>query len=42
VLVKVEIDLKKTLDEQWLITRTEILAINNQPTKWSNVGYIDW
>jgi ketosteroid isomerase-like protein len=42
VLVKVEIDLKKTLDGQWLIIRTEILAINNQPTKWSNVGYIDW
>ena len=42
VLVKMEIDLKKTLDGQWLITRTEILAINNQPTKWSNVGYIDW
>ena len=42
VLVKVEINLKKPLDGQWLITRTEILAINNQPTKWSNVGYIDW
>ncbi len=42
VLVKVQIDLEKGLDGNWLITRTEVLAINNQPTKWSNINYPNW
>ena len=42
VLVKVEIDLRKTPDGNWLITRTEIQTINSRPATWSNVNYENW
>jgi hypothetical protein len=42
VVVKVQIDLEKGSDGNWLVTRTEVLAINNQPTKWSNINYPNW
>jgi ketosteroid isomerase-like protein len=41
-LVKLSIDLKKTPDGNWLITRAEILTINNQPAKWTNINYENW
>jgi ketosteroid isomerase-like protein len=42
VAVKVQIDLEKDPDGNWLVTRTEVLAVNNQPTKWSNINYRNW
>ena len=37
MLVKAEVHLKKQQDNNWLITRTEILALNNQPAKWRDI-----
>ena len=38
MMVKVELDLQKQQDHRWLITRTEILEINKQPTKWEDIS----
>lgn len=42
IIIEVQIDLQKTPDRSWLITRTEIQAVNNQPAKWTNVNYPNW
>lgn len=39
LLAKVKIELEKQSDNRWLIKRTEVLAINNQPAKWTDVSY---
>ncbi len=39
LLVKVKIELEKQSGGPWLIKRTEVLAINNQPAKWTDVSY---
>jgi ketosteroid isomerase-like protein len=42
VLVKVEINLKKGTNGNWLVTQAEILAVNGRPSKWSEAGYPNW
>ena len=42
MLIKAEIRLQKQPDGNWLITRTEILAMNNQPAKWQDVKHGDY
>ncbi len=42
ILVKVQLDMEKGSDGNWLINQTEILAVNDQPSKWDNVNYQDW
>jgi len=42
IVVEVQIDLQKTPAQNWLITGTEILRINNQPAQWTNVNYETW
>jgi hypothetical protein len=39
MLVEAEIELQKSPAGDWLISRIEILRVNNQPTKWSNISY---
>jgi len=42
ILVKVQIELEKGTDGNWLVSQTEILAVNNQPSQWEKVNYPDW
>ena len=42
MLFKTQIRLQKGLDKNWLINSIEILEINKQPAKWSDVGYGQW
>ena len=37
MLIKMEVRLHKQPDQQWLITRAEILAINRQPAGWTQI-----
>lgn len=42
MLVKAEVRLQKQPKGNWLINRTEILAMNNQPAKWHDVKHNGW
>jgi hypothetical protein len=42
VLVKARIELEKGSEGNWLVSRTEILAVNNQPSQWEKVDYGNW
>ena len=42
ILVKVQIELEKGSDGNWLVRQTEILAVNNQPSQWEKVDYSNW
>ena len=42
ILIKVQIELEKDTDGRWLLSQTEILAVNNQPSQWKNITYPDW
>jgi hypothetical protein len=42
VLTKVKVELQKQPDNQWLISRAELLEIDLQPTSWRNVRQMRW
>jgi hypothetical protein len=42
IIVEVKVDLQKNPDGNWLITHTEIQAVNGKPASWSNVNYENW
>jgi hypothetical protein len=42
ILIKVQIELEKGSDGKWLVSQTEILAVNNQPSQWEKVDYRNW
>lgn len=42
VLTKVKVELQKQPDNQWLISRAELLEIDMQPTSWRNLKQIRW
>ncbi len=42
ILVKVQIELEKGSESNWLVIQTEILAVNNQPSQWEKVNYQNW
>ncbi|UCF43314.1 MAG: hypothetical protein JSV99_12225 [Planctomycetota bacterium] len=42
VLTKVELNLQKQPDNQWLISNAELLEIDLQPTSWRDIKQIKW
>jgi hypothetical protein len=42
ILTKVKVELQKQPDNQWLISRAELLEIDLQPTSWRNIKQIRW
>lgn len=42
ILINVQIELEKGSDGNWLVSQTEILAVNNQPSQWEKVDYSNW
>lgn len=42
MLVKMELTLQKQQNNNWLISRAELLEIDRQPVKWNNVKTFSW
>lgn len=42
ILVNVQIELEKGPGGNWLVSQTEILAVNNQTSDWKKVDYSNW
>ncbi len=42
MLTKLKLDLQKQLDNQWLITRAELLEIDMQPAGWKDIKQATW
>jgi len=42
ILTKVEVNLQKQPDNQWLISSAELLEIDLQPTGWRDIKQIKW
>jgi hypothetical protein len=42
IFIKAQIELEKGSDGKWLISQTEVLTVNNRPTEWRNINYLNW
>ncbi|MHC4394978.1 MAG: hypothetical protein ACYS1A_04920 [Planctomycetota bacterium] len=42
MFVKVKLDLQKEPDSRWLIRRSEIIAVDLQPTGWKDIKQASW
>ncbi len=39
---KIKIDLQKTPDNRWLISRAELLELDHMPATWANINQLNW
>jgi len=39
---KIKIDLQKTPDSRWLISRAELLELDHQPANWQDIKQLNW
>lgn len=42
VMARLRIELQKQSDENWLITRVELLEIDLQPANWNSIQQVSW
>jgi hypothetical protein len=42
IFINVRMELEKGTDGNWLVSQTEILAVDGRPSQWENINYPDW